>query len=379
MEKTAKIQQAKKIMDDFLVRTGIKTSTGNVNNRYLWTDAFAVQSCFALKHLLSDDEYHQHAITLIDRVHHILGKFHEDDPRSGWISGLPEEEGEKYPTLGGLRIGKKLPERKEGEPFDENLEWERDGQYFHYLTRWFNALMTAHRETNNKKYAIWAAELIQAGEKFISNEGDTLRMYWKMNTELTGPIVRSMGAHDPLEGLLCLLKAKKELPSHATALEPLEKKFIKLCRGMTWYTSDPLGIGSLLLNTARAAALHLADAGLTPTTEAKYLLSDSIKGLQMIHNEDYYANNSAGGRLPFRECGLSLGLNVLYGQRHAYQEKVGLNFQKLEDYLPISETVEDFWLKPSNQKASTWIDHLNINAVTLASSILGEHKPEVFV
>jgi hypothetical protein len=34
-----------------------------------------------------------------------------------------------------LRIGKQLAERRPGERFDERLEWERDGQYFHYLTR----------------------------------------------------------------------------------------------------------------------------------------------------------------------------------------------------------------------------------------------------
>jgi hypothetical protein len=43
--------------------------------------------------------------------------------------------GAAHPTRGGLRIGKKLPERRPGEAFQERLEWERDGQYFHYLTK----------------------------------------------------------------------------------------------------------------------------------------------------------------------------------------------------------------------------------------------------
>jgi len=34
------------------------------------------------------------------------------------------------PTRGGLRIGKDLPERGPRAPFDERLEWDRDGQYF---------------------------------------------------------------------------------------------------------------------------------------------------------------------------------------------------------------------------------------------------------
>ncbi len=45
-----------------------------------------------------------------------------DDSRRGWISGLGEAEGERHPTLGGLRIGKELPERRAGEPFDERLD-----------------------------------------------------------------------------------------------------------------------------------------------------------------------------------------------------------------------------------------------------------------
>jgi len=31
--------------------------------------------------------------------------------------------------------GKALNERGADEPVDEHLEWNRDGQYFHYLTR----------------------------------------------------------------------------------------------------------------------------------------------------------------------------------------------------------------------------------------------------
>ena len=38
-----------------------------------------------------------------------------------------------HPTQGGLRIGKNMNERSSSDRFDENLEWDRDGQYYHYL------------------------------------------------------------------------------------------------------------------------------------------------------------------------------------------------------------------------------------------------------
>ncbi len=46
-----------------------------------------------------------------------------------------------------MRIGKPLNERKPSEPFDERLEWDRDGQYYHYLTKWMHALHQVGRLT----------------------------------------------------------------------------------------------------------------------------------------------------------------------------------------------------------------------------------------
>ena len=83
----------------------------------------------------------------------------------GWISGLGEREGEDHPTQGGLRIGKRLPERRPGDPFDEQLEWDRDGQYFHYLTRWMHALDLVARSTREPRFNVWARELAAEGAR----------------------------------------------------------------------------------------------------------------------------------------------------------------------------------------------------------------------
>ena len=101
---------------------------------------------------------------------------------TGWISGLSETEGAKHPTSGGLRIGKPLPERRPEEPFDERLEWERDGQYFHYLTKWMHALDRATRATGQPLFAAWARELVQAAHRgfvYGTGPGGRRRMYWQ--------------------------------------------------------------------------------------------------------------------------------------------------------------------------------------------------------
>jgi hypothetical protein len=110
-----------KIMIDFGDRTCL-TGDRCKPIRYLWTDAFAVCNFLELYDQTGEQKYKQDALALVEQVHHILGKHREDDPRSGWISALDEDEAEKHPTIGGLRIGKKLNERKLDESYDERLE-----------------------------------------------------------------------------------------------------------------------------------------------------------------------------------------------------------------------------------------------------------------
>ncbi|NYT17698.1 MAG: hypothetical protein GKC06_06815, partial [Methanomicrobiales archaeon] len=146
------------IMQDFARITGLDPPTVSPE-RYLWTDAFAVCNYLTLFQRTNDQAYRDLALCLVGQVHHVLGQHRPDDPRRGWISGLREQEGELHPTIGGLRIGKKLNERMSGEPFDERLEWDRDGQYYHYLTKWMHALSRVSRVTGDPVYLRWAVEL----------------------------------------------------------------------------------------------------------------------------------------------------------------------------------------------------------------------------
>jgi hypothetical protein len=76
------------IMEEFAGRTGLLPEGAAPVRRYLWTDAFAVCNYLAL-YEQSGREKHLHlALGLVDQVHEILGRHRDDDPRSGWISGL---------------------------------------------------------------------------------------------------------------------------------------------------------------------------------------------------------------------------------------------------------------------------------------------------
>src|SRR5438105_10487508 len=101
---------AAELMLRFAERTGLIGD--GPSRRYLWTDAFAVCNFLGLSRATGERRYEELAVTLIDRVHHVLGRHRPDDRRRGWISGLDEREGERHPTRGGLRIGKPLAERQ---------------------------------------------------------------------------------------------------------------------------------------------------------------------------------------------------------------------------------------------------------------------------
>ncbi len=204
MVKSVLLDKVREIMLEFSDLTGLSGS-GKPPKRYLWTDAFAVCNFLELYRQTREEHFRDLALRLVAQVHQLLGRHRPDDSRTGWISGLGEEEGAKHPTIGGLRIGKPLPERRAVEPYDAELEWDRDGQYFHYLTKWMQALNQVSRATGDWQYNRWALELARTAQaRFVtlSPSGIRNRMYWKMSIDLAFPQVPSMGQHDPLDGFI---------------------------------------------------------------------------------------------------------------------------------------------------------------------------------
>lgn len=370
------IREAQNLLEDFANRTGVSGKEGDPAIRYLWTDAFAVQAFFGLHKIFEEEKYKNWALKLIDLVHEHLGKHHPQDEREGWISGLIAEKGQLHPTVGGLRIGKKLSERQNDESYNSQLEWERDGQYFHYLTRWITALLQAKAETGESKYATYAAELMLAAGKFVYQVGSAPSMYWKMNTELSRSLVASTGAHDPLEGLVCVKSIQAALPENMKELDALGDQFRIMCEQQNWETSDSLGIGGLLLNTLRSALLASEKISLPASIKPEKLLEESISSFNMF-SEVYNKNESARRRLAFRECGLSLGLHALLGMKDQIKTP-NLQLGKLEAYQPLAREIESFWLDSNHQKSPTWNDHHDINAVSLASSLIAQEDAAAF-
>jgi hypothetical protein len=383
MNQNASRSMIQEIMTEFASLTGLSPA-GKAPRRYLWTDAFAVCNFLELHHQTGDDIYKHLALKLVDQVHNILGRHREDDSRRGWISGLDEQEGKMHPTRGGLRIGKKMDQRKPADPFDERLEWDRDGQYYHYLTKWMHALNRVSRVTGDSSYNRWAIDLAKTAHArftYVPPSGGQKRMFWKMSIDLSYPLVPSMGHHDPLDGFITYnqLRATVAKDSEKSTWPDLDAEIADMadiCEGKRWATDDPLGIGGLLSDAFRVAQLVVEDR-FEKMELLQIMLEDSLLGL-----ESYVENSPlrlpADYRLAFRELGLSVGLQAVERLRRLFEEKPGIfnrqhvlpsQIEALRRYAPLIEAVEAFWLEPRNRETNTWTEHREINMVMLATSL----------
>ena len=89
-------------------------------------------------------------------------------------------------------------------------------------------------------------------------------------------------------------------------------------------------------------------------------------------------NLPADYRLAFREFGLSIGLHAverlyaltkqhpaIFSQNHLLHSQI----ETLMRYMPMDETIENFWREDVNRKSVTWKEHRDINMVMLATSL----------
>jgi hypothetical protein len=383
MNRTRTTALAHEFMQDYARLTGLDPP-GAHPRRYLWTDAFAVCNYLEFFQKTHNETYRELALRLVDQVHHTLGRHRDDDSRTGWISALSLQEGELHPTSGGLRIGKSLPEREIFEPYNEQREWDRDGQYYHYLTKWMHALNRVSRVTGNPDYVTWAIELAHTAHArftYLPAAGGRKRMYWKMSINLTRPLVPSMGQHDPLDGLVTYnelhLTATRDFGQSVQPVLVQEMADMTgICRGMNLATDDPLGIGGLLSDASRITQLTIrggpVHAGLLET-----LFDSALTGLDSL-TESGFLELPARNRLAFRELGLSIGLKGVEKLPEWIRKKpnsfdrTGFLHQRIEallEYMPLREKIEQFWLDGKNRESGTWTGHREINMVMLATSL----------
>lgn len=331
------------LMTSFAERTGVVGA--QPQRRYLWTDAFAVCNFLELDQV-------DRALALVGRVHHELGRHRIDDARRGWISGLGDSDGEAHPTLGGLRIGKPLPERGAAEPHDDRLEWDRDGQYFHYLTKWMHALDQVARATGDERHAIWARELADsAHRRFVHGPRGHRRMYWKMSIDLMRPLVASMGHHDPLDGYVTCLQLDATTGRGADLGDAIgDLRSMIDPRGLA--TGDPLGIGGLLVDAYRLGQLGRD----RPLRDA---LLDAARAGLAHYTRQPDLRRPAEHRLAFRELGLAIGIAAA----------CAMNAPGFAQFTELRGAIEAFWLDAEHRRSATYRAHQDINDVMLATSL----------
>jgi len=371
------------LMNQFALSTGLEPAR-EVPRRYLWTDAFAVCNFLEIYDRSGDEHYRSLALRLVEQVHDVLGRHRSDDSRTGRISGLNEQKGRTHPTQGGLRIGKKLKERKPAEPFEEDLEWDRDGQYFHYLTRWMHALHCVSCVTGDPRFNDWAVELAKTAHArftYIQPSSNKKSMFWKMSIDLSYPLVPSMGHHDPLDGWIVYYELEAGHAGNAGCSQSADlteeiEDMALICKGKKWATGDALGLGALLCNAFWVAQL-IIHAHLDKQDLLETLLDDSLSGLK------YYVQNNPldlppDYRLAFRELGLAIGLRAIerledlvgkhldrFHKGHPFQSQI----HSLTQYRPLGQVIEDFWLGPKIRETEGWKEHGDINTVMLATSL----------
>jgi hypothetical protein len=381
---SARIAAAERIMSSFIARTGADGFAPA--RRYLWTDAYALLALVGLHWLTGRQSHLDAAAALAHQVHRELGRFRADDARSGWISGLDEREGARRPTAGGLRIGKPEPERAPGAVFDEHREWDRDGQYFHYLTKWMIALNRLAHATDDAAWNDLAVDLALASWPAFaarSAPGGTPRMHWKMSTDLSRPLVTSMGHHDPIDGLATFaqIRASQQELGGRHALESVCADMLAMCEAShSWATTDPLGIGGMLLDLAAIVRLSVHGRRELGNTLDR-VLADSARSLDAFAST-HELERPVGQRLAFRELGLAIGLYavepvrswMLYphsrrGATRASVQRLG-HVRSISDHADLRIAIQSCWMEPGAQSAPAWRSHEDINAVMLAASLV---------
>jgi hypothetical protein len=175
-----------------------------------------------------------------------------------------------------------------------------------------------------------------------------------MSIDLTRPQVASMGNHDALDGFVTcaeLMMSSVEQPD----LHAAQRDYAAMIERGALATSDPLGIGGLLVDAYRLACLQV-DPSLV-----RALLSAAEVGLgRFIDGPELYA--PPVHRLGFRELGLALGLAALTRM----ERTITVRFAR---HLALRDEIVAFWTRPEHRATRTWLEHQDINDVMLSTCL----------
>ena len=136
-------------------------------------------------------------------------------------------------------------------------------------------------------------------------------------------------------------------------------------------TADPLGIGDLMVDAFLIAQL-MEDSAALNRELLEALLEASFVGIEHFARQ-FDSGMPATHRLAFRELGLAIGLHAVthLSQLMKISELRGW-LEALKTFSPLGAEIESFWQDPDHQHTSTWTEHLDINEVMLATSLVPE-------
>jgi hypothetical protein len=208
-------------------------------------------------------------------------------------------------------------------------------------------------------------------------------MHWKMSTDLTRPLVPSMGHHDPLDGYVtCLELQTTALATRAPGpdLNGQIRGFAGMLDLENLATTDPLGLGGLLADACRVEQIARFGGSLEGGLP-EALLAGALAGLRLYASQgDLRA--PAERRLAFRELGLAVGLRAISGlvkesnrDPTRFSNTTHMLLARLTHFEPLGGEIESFWLAPRHRRNTLWQEHADINDVMLATRL----APDAFL
>jgi hypothetical protein len=149
-----------------------------------------------------------------------------------------------------------------------------------------------------------------------------------------------------------------------------------ITRNLQLATDDPLGIGGLLSDAGMIARLATRGGPADPAL-LEQVTAAALAGLGYF-SRSRCLELPAPDRLAFRELGLSIGLAGIAGlpdliaqnPQFAGRSALRHNAEAIQAFLPLKETIENFWLHEENRASGTWTGHREISTVMLATSLV---------
>jgi hypothetical protein len=137
----------------------------------------------------------------------------------------------------------------------------------------------------------------------------------------------------------------------------------------------------MLIDAYRLYLAHFS--GFDTIMMVENILKQALIGLR-LYSDAHPFDDPAHHRLAFRELGLAIGLHSVDLLSQTHNEKKSTEFgshtqQKYRDislilealkiYAHYTDTIESFWQDERHQKERSWLHHLDINEVMLATSL----------